>query len=178
LAAAAKRAGVEIGAVLTGVDEKSGLAINAFSNLVTQLDVTGTAASDADKIIKAGLLETLKGLDTTQEINATIAAIKALGESGALSAAQVAELTSVAQQKGQELQDQSDQTAAKQIQNNAAIRDSFNQVTDAQQQQTEEVGRSAGAAAALANIYQSIRATVDELGPAASAAFEKLQGID
>lgn len=178
LTAAAKRAGVEIGKVLTGVDTQTSGAISAFTNLVNQLNATSTSAADSDKIIKAGLLETLKSLDTSAEINATIAAIQALGASGALSAQQVADLTDVVQQKGKELQEQNDKNATKQVENNAAIRDSVTQVTEAQKEQTEEIGRAGGMATALAAAYRAIRATVDELGPAASAAFEKLQGID
>lgn len=178
LTAAAKRAGVEIGKVLTDVDTQTSGAISAFTNLVNQLNATSTSAADSDKIIKAGLLETLKSLDTSAEINATIAAIQALGASGALSAQQVADLTDVVQQKGKELQDQNDKNTDKQVENNAAIRDSVTQVTEAQKEHTEEIGRAGGMATALAAAYRAIRATVDELGPAASAAFEKLQGID
>lgn len=178
LTAAAKRAGVDISAALTGIDEQSRTAIRAFTDLATQLAATSTSASDSDKIIKSGLLETLKSLDTTEEVNATIKAIQDLGKAGALSGQQVTELTNVVKQQGQEIQDQSNKTADTQVQNNEVVAGSVAKLIELNRTNVEETGRAAGAATALANAYKAIRATVDELGPAASAAFEKLQGID
>lgn len=178
LIAAAKRAGVDIGEVLKGVDDESQQAIARFQDLAESLKGTGLSADESNKLITAGLLETLKSLDTSQEVKATEKAIQDLGASGVISAQQVAQLLDVLRQKNSELNQQTKDAADTQVQGNAQITESVLITNDSLHKQAEEMANVGGAATALKAIYDAVRNSVASLGPAAVAAFDQIRGVD
>ncbi|MDO6747213.1 tape measure protein [Gilvimarinus sp. 1_MG-2023] len=178
LVAAAKKAGVDIGEVLQGVDEESQKAISSFSDLASALQHSGKSSEEVNKILRAGLLQTLESLDSSEEVEATISAIEKLGEAGVISSGQVGALVDQIRQKSQQLREEASQSATSQIQGNAAVESSVDGVTESLKRQEQQAEATGGGAAAVNKIYQAIRSTVSSLGPAAEAAFDKLRGID
>lgn len=173
--AAAQRLGVDVGEALTGIDESSKSAIAGLQELGEKLKTSGVEGQAADAIIKAGLLKTLKELDTKQEIDATIVALKEMGAAGQISDQQLQSLLATLQQQKATLQQSSD--AQKNLANaNTQAAGTWALVGDSAAGATQEMELAGSVGKALADIYAEIRAEVDKLGPAASAAFDKLQG--
>ncbi|OZY84818.1 hypothetical protein CBP51_16790 [Cellvibrio mixtus] len=176
LAAAAQRAGVDIGKVLTGIDDESKTAIGAFENLATKVKAAGLEGEKANLVLRNGLLNTLKSMDTSKEIDATIASINELIKQGDITKTQGNEQVALAEKRRQEIQNgtNAQKTASEENEKNAGtwilIEDSSKKATSAMQ--------GAGSVAKfLQDAYFALRAEVEALGPAAVAAFEKLQGV-
>lgn len=176
LTAAANKLGVDVSKILTGIDQESAAAISAFEELATAVKDTGIKGEGANTILKEGLLDTLKKMDTSKEIDATIASIKRLVEAGEITKAQGAEQIALAEKQRLIIQglgndqknvgEQNEKTAGTW----ALIENSSNKAA-------EGMGSAAGATKYLQDAYKELRAQVEALGPAATAAFEKLQGI-
>jgi tape measure domain-containing protein len=178
LAAAAQKAGVELDKVLTGIDADSKMAIGAFEDLAKKVQAVGLEGENASKVLSAGLVNTLKTLDTSEEIEATRASIKAMGEDGRLTSAQLSEAYAQLAQRQKELRAESDAGKESEVNKNKEIADSVDKITQATDGQVAATRLASGAANDLAAAYTGVLGEVEALGPAAVAAFEKLQGID
>lgn len=176
LAAAAQRAGVEIGKVLTGVDDESKTAIGAFENLAAKVKDAGLEGEKANLVLKEGLLKTLKSMDTSKEIDVTIASIKELVKQGELTKAQGAEQIALAEKQRLIIKglggDQNN--LSKENEKQAAT---WILIGDSTKKAAADMESTGGAVQWLTDQYSAIRAEVDALGPAATAAFNTLQNI-
>lgn len=105
---AARELGVDLNEMLTGVDQETQKSIDSLGQLADQLQEIGATSEQQDEILKAGLSATLEGLDSSEEVDATIAAIERLGESGALTTEQVSALSAQVEQHGYKMADAAD----------------------------------------------------------------------
>lgn len=171
LTAAAKRAGVDISATLTGIDESTSSSVKNLERLAETMKAAGKTGQDADKIFRAGLLQTLQSLDTSKEVDAVVESLRELEKQGEITDKQLAEGVSLVHSKWRELQSAASDTKD-------AIKDSAAESISSIDGQAAAADDATGAATALADAYKSIRAPIDALGPAARSAFDKLQGLD
>lgn len=174
--AAAQRLGVDVGEVLTGIDADSAAAISNFTQLAQKLNETSVAGEDTSKILQAGLLATLKGLDTTQEIDATRAALQQLAADGVITQESLVALNAqLAQQSQQILANADAQKTATEANKEAAS--SWGLISTSSSQATDALRGAGSVAKFLQDTYLALRGEIEALGPAALASFEKLQGI-
>ena len=177
LAAAAQRAGVDIGKVLTGIDDESRTAIGAFENLATKVKSAGLDGEKANVVLREGLLKTLKSMDTSKEIDATIASINELVKRGDITKAQGAEQIALAEKQRQIIQglggDQNN--LSEENKKNAGT---WTLIGDSSKDAAEKIQSVGGATKWLQEEYKALRSEVEALGPAAVAAFDQLQGVD
>ncbi|MDA9095416.1 tape measure protein [Porticoccaceae bacterium] len=171
LRSAAQRAGVDIDKVLTGVDAKTSSAVESLTRLATTLTAAGTAGEDSDKIFKDGLLQTLKSLDTSEEVDAVIASLQELNEQGQITDAQLANGVGQVRRQWRDLQTTNENTSD-------SVGNTTTEIVDNLGRQEEASEKAVDAAGALAKAYNAIRDPVVALGPAAEELFNKLQGID
>lgn len=174
--AAAQRLGVDVGEVLTGIDADSAAAISNFTTLAQKLSDASVAGEDTNKILKAGLLTTLQSLDTTQEINATRAALQKLAADGVITQESFAALNAqLAQQAQQILTNAAAQKTATDANKEAA--GSWGLIAASSSQANDALRGAGSVAKFLQDAYFALRGEVEALGPAALASFEKLQGV-
>lgn len=194
LVTAAKRAGVDVGEVLEGIDEATQEAIRGFADLANQIKLSGLEADQADKILKAGLKKTLSSLGSTEEVEAAIAAIKALGKEGVLTSGQVAVLTKAVQDQGRKIKEESDKARKSQeeLGNQAgrtgrqvvdsmsqaadSVRDLGDAATDAERKIGDTATRARGIASGLAAFYNTVTANLVSLSQKAHDAFQNATG--
>jgi tape measure domain-containing protein len=174
--AAAQRLGVDVGEVLTGIDADSAAAISNFTQLAQKLNETSVAGEDTNKILKAGLLATLKSLDTKQEIDATRSALQQLAADGVITQEALIGLNAqLNQQANNILTNANAQKAATDANKEAAA--SWGMISVASNDAAQKMQTVGGAAKWLQDVYAELRGEIEALGPAALAAFEKLQGV-
>lgn len=177
LRAAAERVGIDLGEVLTGIDQESKTAIASFTVLAEKLHETATAGDDSDKILKAGLLATLKSLDSTKEIDATRKALQQLATDGVITNEALAALNAQLDQQAKSIQSGvASQQAATQANKEAA--DSWGLIAVEANNATHEMSAAGGIAKWVQDQYKALRDEVVALGPAAAAAFDKLQNVN
>lgn len=194
LAAAAKRAGVDINEVLTGIDESSQAAIDSFTDLAERIKAAGTESEKADEILKAGLEQTLESLGNTEEVDAAIASIQALGEAGILSSQQVAVLTAEVREKGaeikaasedaadaqKELGDEAERTGARVAASMQEAAAGTQDLADASRGAADDarsaVSRVRGMAEGIGGFYDAITERLVQLSTRALAAFRSMHG--
>lgn len=174
--AAAQRLGVDVGEVLTGIDKESAAAISNFTALAQKLNETSVAGEDTNKILKAGLLATLKSLDTKQEIDATRSALQQLAADGVITQEALVGLNAqLDQQANNILTNANAQKAATDANKEAAS--SWGMISVASNDAAQKMQIVGGAAKWLQDVYAELRGEIEALGPAALASFEKLQGV-
>lgn len=172
LKAAARRLGLDLGEVLQGIDTDTRQAISAFSDMAREIQSSSVAAEQADNLIKAGLSQTLKTLDSTEEVQATIAAIESLGEQGLLTSAQVLELTSRLEAQADKLRD----TKTEADRASDSLSDMGDQAEEAGEQ-LESTGRKAESmGSGIAGFYNRITSNLAALSQKTLAAFGELTG--
>lgn len=194
LVAAAKRAGVDIGQVLKGIDKEAQASIGAFTKLAEEISRSALAGDEADKLLSAGLANTLKNLDSTEEIEATILALDALGAAGVLSSGQVAELTAQLKTRAQEIKAALDEaekkaralgdtgkTAGNDIAGSMddaaeSVRELGNVATEAERKIGDTATRARGIAGGLAAFYNTVTANLVSLSQKAHDAFQGATG--
>ncbi|HSX84062.1 MAG TPA: tape measure protein [Cellvibrio sp.] len=175
--AAAQRLGIDLGEVLNGIDADCAAAISNFTTLAQKLNETSAAGDDTNKILKAGLLATLKSLDTTQEINATRAALQQLAADGVITQESLVSLNTQLNQQAQNiLTNASAQKTATDANEQAAA--SWGMISVASNDAAQKMQLVGGAAKWLQDVYKELRGEIEALGPAALAAFEKLQNVN
>lgn len=179
--AAAQRLGVDVSEALTGIDESSKTAISSLQVLGEKLQASGIEGKDADTIIKEGLLKTLKELDSTQEIDATVAALKAMGDAGQISDQQLQSLLATLKAQRDEIQLASTAQADANkglVESNQEVSNSWALVGDSSADAAQAMQVVGSATKWLQDEYKALRGEVEALGPAAVAAFDKLQGVN
>lgn len=174
--AAAQRLGIDVGEVLTGIDKDSAAAISNFTTLAQKLAETSVAGEDTNKILKAGLLATLKSLDTKQEIDATRSALQQLAADGVITQEALIGLNAQLDQQAKNiLTNANAQKAATDANKEAA--NSWGMISVASNDAAQKMQIVGGAAKWLQDVYAELRGEIEALGPAALASFEKLQGV-
>ncbi|NKI17439.1 hypothetical protein HCU74_08415 [Spongiibacter sp. KMU-166] len=187
LTAAAQRAGIDIGEVLEGISQDSREGILAFQQLVKQISLSGLAAEQADKLIKAGLKQTLEGLDTSEEIQATITSLQALAEAGDLSASQVADLLALVNKRGEEIArslegagdagvDAGNQIAQGMETAQDSVRELGEEVSRAEQAIGDTAVRAKAIGERVAGFYNTVTANLASLSQKAHDAFQNITG--
>lgn len=175
--AAAQRLGIDLGEVLTGIDADSAAAISNFTTLAQKLSEASVAGDDTNKILKAGLLATLKSLDTTKEIDATRSALQQLAADGVITQESLVALNAqLAQQAQQILTGANAQKSATDANKEAAS--SWGMISVASNDAAASMQIVGGAAKWLQDVYGELRGEIEALGPAAVAAFDKLQNVN
>lgn len=174
--AAAQRLGIDVGEVLTGIDKESAAAITNFTTLAQKLAETSVAGEDTNKILKAGLLATLKSLDTKQEIDATRSALQQLAADGVITQAALVGLNAQLDQQAQKILANANAQKAATDANKAAA-ESWHLISVSSNDAAAKMQIVGGAAKWLQDVYAELRGEIEALGPAALASFEKLQGV-
>lgn len=175
LSESARRAGVDISKIFTGVDEESNAAIASFSALGQKLVEVGSQSSDSDKIIKAGLLETIKSLDSEQEIQATIDAVKLMEEQHVISAGAAQDAYKLLRETMNGIGADTKKNADDLTKANDGAQLSTAKLIETQKISTDEINRTN---LALGNYQQAliiIGGMVEKLGEKSQAAFTQLQ---
>jgi len=174
----AKNLGFDLKEMLTGIDSPTRESIKQLEDLGAQLKIAGLESDQTSAIIAKGLATTLKSLDSSEEVEATIKALEKLRNTQVINDQQLKEFTGQVKTQWQEVRNETKETADQTKEKQQETRDSIGETVNKQKELTEEVDRSGQAAKSLAEAYNAIRAPVIALGPAAEELFNKLQRID
>jgi tape measure domain-containing protein len=174
----AKNLGFDLKEMLTGIDAPTRESIKQLGDLGAQLKIAGLESDQTSAIIAKGLATTLKSLDSSEEVEATIKALEKLRNTQVINDQQLKEFTGQVKTQWQEVRNETKETADQTKEKQRETRDSIGETVNKQKELTDEVDRSGQAANALADAYNAIREPVIALGPAAEELFNKLQGIN
>lgn len=176
LSAAAEKLGIDLGEIFTGIDKETQSTIFNIQTLGEKFKAAGKSAEEAGTAIKAGLIENLDELDSTQEIDAMIAALKSMAAAGLITDAALKEMLATLEKQRQVILGAANSQGSLSDANKEAAA-TWAMVGSAAEDAAAGMEVAGGATKWLQDAYAELRAEVDALGPAATAAFDKLQGF-
>lgn len=181
LTAAAAKLGIDLAKVFTGLDKDSVTGIGALTDLGHKLAEAGIKGKEADDAIREGLLKTLKGLDTTKEIDATIASLTEMVKTGELSGVAfngmlgtLLKLRNIVVNGGKEQQDSQQKLGEE----NKKTAGTWGLISVEANNAAHEMSEAGSIAKWVQDQYKALRDEVVALGPAAAAAFDQLQKVN